>query len=227
METRNMSAPTRIGRYRKKLRMLFRKRRKSAFQESHLGIEERWTIIARHLPDRKSWILDVGSNLGDTARRAAEIGHIVVGVESEKHLVQRAIEMVPPKVALMTGTVDPDFFRSMPRFDVVFLLSVVHRIWAVKGRRFAEECLTACLGKTDRIIIEGAVRHERYTQYGKETPEFESNNLAAGIDWHTEWLVALARPGDWEVKYLGYVPHSVKEPHRPLFLLSARGGRPA
>ena len=195
--------------------------RKSEFQESHFGIEERWSIISNHLPERKSWILDVGSNLGDTARRAAELGHVVVGVEAERRLVERAIKIVPPMVALMTGTVTPEFFRVMPRFDVVFLLSVLHRIWAVQGRRFAEDCLNACLEKTDRIIVEGAIRHQRYSEYGREVPEFESSDIEAAVAWHTRWFTDLAEPPAWNVQYLGRVPASAKEPHRPLFLLSS------
>ena len=210
-------------RYRDKLRSILPKKRKLEFQESYLGIEERWSIISRHLPVGKSWILDVGSNLGDTARRAAALGHVVVGVEAERHLVERAIKIVPPNVALMTGRVDPEFFRSMPHFDVVLLLSILHRLWAVHGRRYAEECLTASLEKTDRVLIEGAVRHQRYTQYGKEAPEFESNDLDAGIAWHLQWLKALAPSPDWTVKSIGSVSASEREPYRPLFLLSPAG----
>lgn len=220
MEGREMRPPW-TRRYRDKLSRLLRRKHKLEFQESHLGIEDRWLIISRHLPDQKSWILDVGSNLGDTAGRVAERGHIVIGVEAERHLVERAIKLVPPNVALMTGRVDPDFFRTMPRFDVVLLLSVLHRIWAVNGRRFAEECLTACIEKSDRVLIEGAVRHQRYTQYGEEAPGFESNNLDAAVAWHVQWLGGLAMSSSLTVNYLGHVAASAREPRRPLFLLSA------
>jgi SAM-dependent methyltransferase len=201
--------------------MFFRNWTRAAFQEKHFGIEQRWSIISAHLPRHKSWILDVGSNLGDTARRAAEIGHIVVGVEVERHLVERAVRKIPDNVALMVGRADPPFFESMPPFGAVLLLSVIHRIWAVGGRSFAEECMRSCMQKTNLIIMEGAVRHRRYIDHGKDPPDFESNNLDAGIAWHLQWLRTLADSSrSWRIESVGHVPHSTKEPYRPLFVLS-------
>ncbi len=196
------------------------------FQETYLGLEERWRLVSPLLPQDPAWVLDIGANLGDTARRAAAMGHTVIGVEVSRSLVLRASESAPPRVAFMAAKVTPELLHQMPRFATVFLFSVLHRIWALQGREVAENCLQACMAKTPCLLVEGAVRHERYMDKGHAPPEFESNDLDQGVEWHLEWFQRLAPGSGWKVTHLGSVPSSPSEPHRPVFALEEPGRRP-
>lgn len=195
-----------------------------AFQNRHSGINARWELLAPHLPQQPSWGLDIGSNLGDTAYRAAALGHTMIGLETSRKLVMRATAAAPRNVAFMVGEASPDSLSRMPRFAFIFMLSVLHRIWAVGGRSYAENCFRASMDKAELILFEGSMRHARYQDCGQDPPDFESNNIDAAISWHMDWLTGLSSPHGWTVKHLGAVPCSVKEPYRPLFLLEQSKG---
>lgn len=197
----------------------WRKKKRIQFQEKHKGIEKRWQILSPYLPNKSSWLLDVGSNLGDTCNRASALGHYVVGLEPDEVIFRRALENKNKQTAFFQMGVDPELIKTMPNFDAIFLLSVIHRIWAINGQDVAEKCLQALIEKTDLIFIEGSMRHQRYEEFGNVPPSFESNNLDECIVWHKEWLKKLIPNDTWEIIELGYVPHTIKEPHRPLFLL--------
>jgi SAM-dependent methyltransferase len=167
-------------------------------------VDYRWNLIRPHLPGAPSWLLDVGSNDGDTCRRAAALGHHALGLEISPQFVMRANRRAHPNVAFMTTSVSPDTLSSMPQFDAVFLLSVVHRIWAFEGRKHAEGCVRAAFRKTGLLFFEGVVRHVRYTDKGQPAPEFPDEDLSRGREWHLDWLKVLA-PSGWRIDHIGDV----------------------
>ncbi len=118
----------------------------------------------------------------------------------------------------MHAIVSPDFLQRLPRFDVIFLFSVIHRIWATEGRSFAEECLSLCLRRASVIVYEGVVWHDRYTDMGAAPPEFTDGDVEAGMAWHSEWLTRLA-PAGCRIDYLGAVQPLNGNPPRIVFVL--------
>lgn len=191
-------------------------KRRPTYQAKYRGHEERWKLICPWLPNEPTWMLDVGSNLGETARRAASLGHYVLGVEIDATLVSRCARNVVPNAAFMLAPVDELFLKHMPRFPVIFLLSVFHRIWALRGKVAAESTLRHLIRSSDVLIIESSSKHKRYLGQEDVTPPFQSDVIESAVDWHLELVGSLA--GDeFEVKHLGNVPCTAGEPLRPLF----------
>lgn len=199
-----------------------KKRRRTAFSGVH-DVESRWKLVAPYLPSSASWMLDIGSNDGDTCRRAALLGHYVLGVEVQKNEVEQACRFVDKNVAYMFANVTPSYISSLPKFDVIFLLSVIHRMWAINGREYAEECIRECFNKADLLVIEGVVTYRRYTDKGQPPPDFQDSDVVSGVAWHEKWLTDLSSK-DWAINFAGEVrPHN-QSASRLIFICKRRVG---
>ena len=192
------------------------------FQKRHKGVEKRWEILSEYLPEKESWVLDIGSNYGDTSIRCAKMGHYTIGIEPFKEFFRSSHKKAFGRVAFMNESASPDFFEKLIKFDVIFMLSVFHRMWALNGPEYAKKCLKYSLQKSNIILFEGSTRLERYNSNSKfELPDFNDLDIEASILWHKSIFDKICDK-NWKIEYLGNVNHTKSEPYRILFKLERK-----
>lgn len=188
------------------------------FSEAH-DLDRQWQLICPYLPSYPCWVLDIGSNDGDACRRVKASGHYALGIEISSRLVSHANKQGDSNVAYMNAAVSPEL---LPKFDVIFMLSVAHRLWAFSGPRFAEACIARAFEKSDILFFfEGVARHARYCDKGAPPPPFSDEDLEAALEWHLDWLQFRA-PEGWRIKYLGEVQTLNGRTSRLLFVASSK-----
>lgn len=191
-------------------------RRHLNFGSRHSSFEERNRLIASAIRKPQSWILDIGSNLGETSSFLASQGHFVVGAEKFEKEHKIACARSAPGTAFMRTSVTPEFVESTLHWDAILLLSVLHRIYAFEGEAFMRSVLRACGEKTDHLFIEGSTRRARYTDQGHPAPSFTDFDIDDAERWHQD--VLRSELGDrWQVSPARVLAHSKSEPHRLFF----------
>lgn len=199
------------------------------FQDKRQGMDERWQSIRKFvenkLEDPDNIILDVGSNLGDTVNRLTNLGFKAVGLEYDAALVKESRIRGHADSEFKVAEVNPDYINNLENYDIVLLLSVMHRMWALKSKAFAESCLKEFSKKTNNIYFEGALGLQRYLGNKREIPNFENNSVDGGSIWHKQWLKQNLTEGKWNINYLGVVPHTSSEPYRVLFAATKVDGK--
>jgi len=207
---------------RKILKKLKKFRKKPAiFASGHQSHKERNSIILDFLPDKKSWILDIGSNTGETANFLAENSHVAIGLEKMEAEYRTSLRHANRSAGFLCTDVTGDFILSGPRWDAILLLSVLHRIYAFGGDEAMKAVLFASGQKADVLFVEGATRHARYTSNGCEAPDFEDLNLEAASQWHHKIFNDVLGPA-WVVDLEKSLRCSDKEPYRILYRLSRK-----
>lgn len=189
------------------------------FGSRHKSFLRRNTLIADGLPKSGCWILDVGSNVGETSNFLADRGHFVLGIEKFSKEHSLACKRSHEGVAFMRTSVTPEFIQSTPKWDAVLLLSVLHRIYAFEGEQLMRGVLHAAGSRTDHIFVEGSTRHKRYMDGGHPAPSFKDQDVNDSERWHRALFEAELGPG-WNIPAATVLDHSKNEPHRLYFHLS-------
>ena len=195
-----------------------KKREPLDFAAAHASFQERNNFILERLGTPPKWILDIGSNQGDTCNALGEHGHVALGVEMFREEWMHARENAHPHAAFLNVSASPEFIKSAPKWDAVLLLSVLHRVYAFSGKDEMLRLLKACGEKTDRLFIEGSTRHARYTDRGKQPPNFTDLNVESADAWHREMFLE-ALGAAWNVAQTATLPCSELEPYRILYCL--------
>ncbi len=117
---------------------------------------EKLNLIKAELPNKKCFILDVGSNNGYYSLEFAKMGHLVCGFEPDPFLFRIAsfasVHCSIRGVGFFNQGLTPQNVCSLPTADVTLICSVFH--WWVKDFSFskAKEMLI-CLWKSTRICM--------------------------------------------------------------------------
>lgn len=207
----------------RRLRRLFPgkpKKRFLDFASRHSNFSKRNDLVLKSLPPSPAWILDVGSNLGDTSNFLAKRGYYVLGVESGKEEWLRAKQKCEAGAAFMNVSVSAEFLDSGRDWDAILLLSVLHRIYAFEGADTMKGVLTACSHRTQNIVIEGSTRHARYTDKGQGAPNFCDLNVQSAKEWH-ETIFESTLNKSWRVVSSERLTCSAAEPERLFFHLQS------
>lgn len=189
-----------------------------SFGSKHASFLERNTMIADGMPKPMSWVLDIGSNLGDTSNFLAEKGHVVLGVEKFEKEYKTARENAHHHAAFLCSGATPEFVRSGVTWDAILLLSVLHRLYAFEGEDFMKDVLKACGEKSGHLFIEGSTRHQRYCDHGQPAPDFVDLDIEAADAWH-QALFAEALGEGWQVPKVIKLDCSTDEPYRLFYHL--------
>lgn len=191
-------------------------RRYLNFGSRHASFDERNRLIAASLPKPHGWLLDVGTNIGQTANMLAGLGNFVIGIEKFLKEHQVACRNSAEGVAFMRAAVTPEMVQSGPCWDAILLLSVLHRIYAFEGETFMRAILKACGQKTSHLFIEGSTRHKRYMDGGRMAPPFADLDVKDAVRWHQELFCDELGKG-WHISPVIVLKHSKNEPHRLFF----------
>lgn len=184
----------------------------------HKSHNKRNQWILERLPPSPAWVLDIGSNTGETANLVASAGHYVLGCEMLKAETQRASQNASSGAAFMNTQIDPSFLAQMPNWETILLLSVLHRVYAHKGPQAMRETLRLCGEKTGVIFVEGATRHARYTDKDQLAPEFVDLDVDDCDRWHRE-VIRGALGESWSISDLVVLEQSELEPFRITYKL--------
>ena len=215
-------------------KLLAQKIKKQSFQDKYRGHDERWRLIEPHLPPPGSWVLDVGANLGRTVEQVAASGRYSLGLEVDENVYLRWLSESAPAInggGIIRTQLSIDDWPRIPRFDVVLLFSVLHRIWALQGADACAATLQGVGSRCDLIFVESATRRarflaaERMLELGDAVeamlPSFTDNDWHSSAKWHLDYF-AQVLPSHRAV-LLGRVEHTEKEPFRPVFVLRRIG----
>jgi hypothetical protein len=191
-------------------------RRYLDFGSRHSSFDERNQLIASGIGKERSWILDVGSNIGQTSNFLASKGHFVIGVEKFEKEHKIACARSVSGTAFMRTSVTPEFIQSTVNWDAILLLSVLHRIHSFEGEEFMRAVLKACGERANQLFIEGSTRQARYMSGGHQAPAFTDFDTKDAERWHQE-LFQSELGNDWQVSDARVLAHSKSEPHRLFF----------
>jgi len=195
-----------------------KKREPLDFAAMHASFQERNNFIAERLGTPPKWVLDIGSNQGDTCNALAKHGHFALGVEMFSEEWRQASVNAHPHAAFLNVSASPKFIESAPRWDAVLLLSVLHRVYAFSGKEEMLQLLIACGKKSEQLFVEGSTRHARYTDLGEQPPNFTDLDVESADNWHRKiFLESLG--AEWEIAHTAFLRCSESEPYRILYFL--------
>ena len=110
------------------------------------GSYKRWEAISRFLPKEPQTILDIGCNTGFFSFSAADLGHRVVGLDTDANCIQEALGKVTPdnnRVVFVHIDNLLSEIREIPddAYDYVFYMSVHHHVLEEYGIEAAHKVL--------------------------------------------------------------------------------------
>ena len=184
----------------------------------HKSHQERNQFILERLPQAPAWILDIGSNTGETSNFLASKGYYVLGCEIMKQEMQFAVQNASSGAAFMNTEINSPFLSQMPYWDAILLLSVLHRMYALSGPHTMRETLRLCGEKSGIIFLECSTRHARYTDMGQPPPAFSDLDVADCDRWHKE-LIKDSLGEAWSITDSVVLEQSEIEPYRITYKL--------
>ncbi len=174
------------------------------YQEKlHASFEERWKLVHSAFPSDCGAVLDIGSNLGAFTARAAQEGHITLGIEREKYLIHRAraANKGVKGCAFMEANIDLATCERLPTFDVILLLSVHHHWHHAFGAAVAADMLRSVVLKARKLVVfEGPSRSSRYES---DIPDFRDNAEEELLAYYDKYLEKTVGDLTTEIRRIG------------------------
>lgn len=163
----------------------------------------KFDLIYPHIKACKN-VLDIGCNAGEITRLCGNKGMFAVGVD------QKINCRVPENACIGETLITLDNINTLPNFDAILLLSVLHQLIETKGNVDTRQFINNLADKCNKsFIVELAGISSKY---GTERI-FEDNNQESIINWFVNWL-----PYRLFAEFLCETPHKgPNEPHRYLF----------
>lgn len=120
--------------------------------------EGRWQAVAAVLKEHGVRnVLDVGCAEGWFVRRAAtDLNCFAIGIEASDRVTVGELSRLydrKERMATIKAFMSPDDFHSLPKFDAVICMSVVHHIIRAYGIASAEEFVRALATCVDKVLI--------------------------------------------------------------------------
>ena len=197
---------------------IFKKQKTLDFASHHCQLRERNALIINSLGNESKWILDVGSNQGVTASALSRKGHFCLGLEMSKEEYKLSVRTADSRSAFMNMPVTAEIVEMMPKWDAVLLLSVLHRIYSLKGEEEMYQLLRAIGKKSNILFIEGSIRHARYIDHGEPPPNFIDLDVTSADSWHRKILWG-SLGKEWIFVKATKFKCSKKEPYRLFYQL--------
>ncbi len=179
--------------------------------------EQRWQTILEQLRRHHcASLLDLGCSEGYYVIQAAKSGlQFCVGVDFDLRRIWTCQNQVVlndlHQAAFMISEATPELIDSLPRFDAVIFLSVLHHIMYEKSEAYAAELLRALAKKVDRVMFfEMGQSDEHLESWAKKIPDM-------GADPHA-WIADYLRAAGFsEVEKIGEAQSFLRESSRALF----------
>lgn len=142
---------------------------------------DRWTVIKKVLSEGPSTVLDLGCAEGYFVSNAAqEYGCFALGVDADIRRLTIAQDLSVlnrrERAGFMYARLTLEFLDTLPRFDVVILLAVLHHIMYEHGVEFAREFMTHVRAKTgSSLIFEMGQSNETTMAWASLLPDMGAN----------------------------------------------------
>jgi SAM-dependent methyltransferase len=120
--------------------------------------DERWQAVSQVLRDYETRnVLDIGCAEGWFVRRAAaECNCFAIGIEATDTAIVGELARLHDRVqraATVRAFMTPEAIRSLPQFDAVLCLSVLHHVIRAFGIAAAEQFLRALSARVGKVLI--------------------------------------------------------------------------
>jgi hypothetical protein len=120
--------------------------------------DTRWQAIAQVLREHEVRnVLDVGCAEGWFARRAAtELRCFTLGIEAGDATIVGELARLhdrAERIAVMRAFMTPEAIRTLPKFDAVLCLSVLHHVIRGFGLASAEQFLKALASRVEKVFL--------------------------------------------------------------------------
>jgi len=145
------------------------------------GCSDRWAVINQVLSEGPCTVLDLGCAEGYFASRAAqEHGCFSLGVDADVRRLTVAQELNlinrNERAGFMYAHLTPEFLGTIPRFDVVILVAVLHHVMYEHGVDYAREFMKRIRAKTGAsLIFEMGQSNETAMAWASHLPDMGAN----------------------------------------------------
>jgi len=179
--------------------------------------DKRWEIIKPTLISLSpKSLLDLGSGEGYfTLRTADELGISSIGIDSDKRRLSLAyLTLMKEKIVnagFMQGDISPNFISTLPSFDIVLCMSLLHHILVEKGESYAKILMEKIRNKTGKAMIFEMGESNENMSWAKKLPDMGENPHK----WIEEFLYSC---GFRDVKKIGESDSYNKELKRAIFV---------
>lgn len=134
--------------------------------------DDRWEVIASHLPRREFSFLDVGSQLGYFVFRATEAGAFAIGIERCRDYFDVAnaigVRQGIGQAAFINMEVNTKSVVTLPHTDVLCCLSVYHHWVREWGAIEADKILTELCNRTELLFFETGQSDEQGVSWSRD-----------------------------------------------------------
>lgn len=146
--------------------------------------DARWSTISEVLKTYSARnLLDIGCAEGWLVRRAAvDLGCFAIGVEASNRALTGEVARLHDAVeraSIMQARLSAEDIRSLPLFDAVLCLSVVHHVVRRHGLKSAQEFIEALVSRARKVVIfEMGTSEEERLNWSNDLPDMPEGQEA-------------------------------------------------
>jgi len=197
--------------------------RKKIAKMSHQRLDldrmrRKWALLEAELQGEPGSFLDVGCNEGFFSRYTSELGWFSMGIDTDRVAIEYAVDSTRDRcnVVFAVAPLSRDLVNTLPRFDVIAMLSSFQEIYVALGREEALYCLGVMLDKCNsKLLFEPASTNEKF-----HDEIFKKDNDEKAV---TDWVVSLIENyPEWHVRKVGKTCYSDTEPYRYLYAIERK-----
>ena len=180
---------------------------------TRVDFEDRWDLLSPHVESEDASLLDIGCAEGELTTRFATKGLLSIGIERRAHTVAAARSNVgdKPNVGFVQSEITPETINSLPRTDVVLLLTVYHHWISEFGWEDAEAMLRTVGAGSEKLILEVPRREPN-------RPAIEAEELESIEQYYRRYLEVVF-DGDASVEHLGTTSYQGDERKDVIYLI--------
>lgn len=123
---------------------------------ARVDFEDRWKLLSENIDQDDTTVLDIGCAEGHLTAKFAEAGLFSIGIERQSHVVNSARKSngEHSNLGFLQYDITPETIDSIPKVDVILLLTVYHHWMSEYEWEAAEEMLRTLRTKCDKLFFE-------------------------------------------------------------------------